>query len=114
MSQKTLKKHMRKMLEEKYDEVIYAGGFVFAKGTVPILLVAHMDTVHKELPQIIELNNGNGESLYTRTDKVIKGTRKLEAELRDLMYSDNDAYMKRMGFPGGARVVGKDGRMEKI
>lgn len=58
MSQKTLKKHMRKMLEEKYDEVIYADGFVFAKGTVPILLVAHMDTVHKELPRIIELNNG--------------------------------------------------------
>lgn len=57
MSQKTLKKHMRKMLEEKYDEVIYADGFVFAKGTVPILLVAHMDTVHKELPRIIELNN---------------------------------------------------------
>lgn len=58
MSQKTLKKHMRKMLEERYDEVIYADGFVFAKGTVPILLVAHMDTVHKELPRIIELNNG--------------------------------------------------------
>lgn len=58
MSQKTLKKHMRKMLEEKYNEVIYADGFVFAKGTVPILLVAHMDTVHKELPRIIELNNG--------------------------------------------------------
>lgn len=58
MSQKTLKKHMRKMLEEKYDEVIHADGFVFAKGTVPILLVAHMDTVHKELPRIIELNNG--------------------------------------------------------
>lgn len=58
MSQKTLKKHMRKILEEKYDEVIYADGFVFAKGTVPILLVAHMDTVHKELPRIIELNNG--------------------------------------------------------
>ena len=58
MSQKTLKKHMRKMLEEKYDEVIYADGFVFAKGTVPILLVAHMDTVHKELPRILALNNG--------------------------------------------------------
>ena len=58
MSQKTLKKHMRNILEEKYDEVIYADGFVFAKGTVPILLVAHMDTVHKELPRIIELNNG--------------------------------------------------------
>ncbi|MDD6828062.1 MAG: hypothetical protein PUE12_18490 [Oscillospiraceae bacterium] len=58
MSQKTLKKHMRKMLEEKYEEVVYADGFVFAKGTVPILLVAHMDTVHKTLPQIIEFNNG--------------------------------------------------------
>lgn len=58
MSQKTLKKAMRKHLEQQYSEVINADGFVFAKGTVPILLVAHMDTVHKELPQIIEFNNG--------------------------------------------------------
>lgn len=58
MPQKTLKKVMCKRLEQQYEEVICDDGFVFAKGTVPILLVAHMDTVHKELPQIIEFNNG--------------------------------------------------------
>lgn len=58
MRQSTLKKHMRKQLESMYDEVICADGFIFAKGTVPILLVAHMDTVHKELPQEIVYDNG--------------------------------------------------------
>lgn len=52
LSQKELKKSLRKRLSKKYDEVIYADGFIFAKGTVPILLVAHMDTVHKELPTL--------------------------------------------------------------
>lgn len=58
MSQRTLKEVMRKRLEQTYNKVICADGFIFAKGTVPILLVAHMDTVHKTLPQIIEFNNG--------------------------------------------------------
>lgn len=58
MSQRTLKEVMLKRLKQTYNKVICADGFIFAKGTVPILLVAHMDTVHKTLPQIIEFNNG--------------------------------------------------------
>lgn len=33
-------------------------GFVYRQGTVPILLVAHMDTVHKEVPREFILNKG--------------------------------------------------------
>jgi hypothetical protein len=36
--------------------VIVGDGYVFAQGDFPVLLVAHMDTVHKELPQTILYN----------------------------------------------------------
>lgn len=51
LSQKTLKETVTKKLKKKYSDVTVDKGFVFAKGEVPILLVAHMDTVHKELPK---------------------------------------------------------------
>lgn len=51
MSQKTLKKHLTKDLSEIYPNVISDDGYVFAQGEFPVLLVAHMDTVHKTLPQ---------------------------------------------------------------
>lgn len=35
-----------------YD-VIRENGFIYAKGNIPILLTAHMDTVHKETVQVI-------------------------------------------------------------
>ena len=37
-----------------YDEVIYGNttDYLYAKGDIPILLVAHMDTVHKKLPRV--------------------------------------------------------------
>ncbi|MBQ3023021.1 MAG: hypothetical protein IJD91_06885 [Clostridia bacterium] len=52
-TQKELKRHLKKQLKAKYETVISEDGFLFAKGSVPILLVAHMDTVHKELPKQI-------------------------------------------------------------
>lgn len=48
MKQETVKKFVTNELLEYYDEVYTGEGFVFAKGTYPVLLVAHMDTVHKE------------------------------------------------------------------
>lgn len=48
MKQATVKKHVSKVLNNIYDEVHEEDGFVYAKGTYPVLLVAHMDTVHKE------------------------------------------------------------------
>ena len=52
MNQKNLKKHLRKELEGTYgyENVISFDGYLYAKGTVPVMLIAHMDTVHKELP----------------------------------------------------------------
>lgn len=48
MTQKGVKEYMGKYLTSKKYEVINEDGFLYAKGDVPVLLVAHMDTVHKE------------------------------------------------------------------
>lgn len=56
MSQKNLKKFVRKELQKIYDTVISDDGFVYAEGEVPVLLVAHLDTVHAHLPHIIFYN----------------------------------------------------------
>lgn len=48
MTQKGVKAYMAKYLVSKKYEVINEDGFLYAKGDVPVLLVAHMDTVHKE------------------------------------------------------------------
>ena len=50
MPQKSLKKYVAKKLNETHKKIINADGFVYAQGTFPVLLVAHLDTVHKELP----------------------------------------------------------------
>lgn len=47
MSQQELKTYMQKYLAGKKYTVINEDGFLYAKGTVPVLLLAHMDTVHK-------------------------------------------------------------------
>lgn len=51
MSQKTLKSYVAKKLG---DTAEVGDGYVFYKGTFPVLLTAHMDTVHKHLPGKIE------------------------------------------------------------
>lgn len=56
MSQKNLKNHLHQVLKNKYDNVVNEDGFLFAKGNIPVLLVAHMDTVHKELPEMFVYN----------------------------------------------------------
>ena len=53
MSQVVLKKYVENMLRITHDDITVADGFVFAKGTFPVLLVAHMDTVHDSLPDVI-------------------------------------------------------------
>lgn len=49
MSQADLKKYVAKELKTTHDKVINENGFVYAQGTFPVLLVAHLDTVHKQL-----------------------------------------------------------------
>ena len=49
-SQEDLKRILETALEALGYEDIYSGdGYLYAKGTVPVLLTAHMDTVHKDL-----------------------------------------------------------------
>ena len=53
MSQKELKKYVAKRLKETHNDITVGDGYVYAQGTFPVLLVAHMDTVHKEVPKQI-------------------------------------------------------------
>ena len=48
MTQPEVKKYMKGYLTNKKYNVVDEDGFLYAKGDVPVLLVAHMDTVHKE------------------------------------------------------------------
>lgn len=54
MSQKALKNHVKQKLQSTHREVVRGDGYVFAQGKFPVLLMAHLDTVHKKLPNIIE------------------------------------------------------------
>lgn len=57
-TQEELKDRLHGVLIEKYGKkrVINKDGFLYAKGTHPVLLVAHLDTVHKTPPKDIFLN----------------------------------------------------------
>ena len=54
MSVPRLTLYLAKLLTEKYKKVILDKDreYIYAKGDIPIMLVAHMDTVHKELPKV--------------------------------------------------------------
>ena len=54
MSVSELKDYVAFKLLDTHSDITIADGFVFAKGDFPVLLVAHLDTVHKELPSDIE------------------------------------------------------------
>lgn len=51
-TQNELKSYVVTKLKKKYDDLYIHKDFVYAKGTVPICLVAHLDTVHAEVPQV--------------------------------------------------------------
>lgn len=40
------------------DRVIQGDGYIYREGSFPVLLCAHMDTVHKELPRTLVYANG--------------------------------------------------------
>ena len=54
MSQKMLKNDVKHKLCRTHKNVVNADGFIYAEGTFPVLLMAHLDTVHKTLPTISE------------------------------------------------------------
>ena len=53
LKQHSLRKAMNNYLQKYYDQVICTEKYVIAIGTIPIALVAHMDTVFKKLPEDI-------------------------------------------------------------
>ena len=57
-TQAELKARLKDILIKEYGEqnVIDEDGFLYAKGTHPVLLVAHLDTVHKKPPRDIYVN----------------------------------------------------------
>lgn len=58
MTQKQVKEYMKSYLASKQYDVVCEDGFLYAKGDVPVMLVAHMDTVHKEQPNMIARCDG--------------------------------------------------------
>ena len=57
MSQPALKNYVTSQLGYTHNTVSQGDGYVYAKGNFPVLLVAHMDTVHKNLPSTILYNS---------------------------------------------------------
>ena len=53
MTQQEVKSYMEKYLTSYEYKIENHDGFLYAEGDVPVLLVAHMDTVHGELPTTI-------------------------------------------------------------
>ena len=48
-TQKELKELLpQKLVDAGYTDVVVGDGFIYAKGEIPVLLTAHMDTVHKQ------------------------------------------------------------------
>lgn len=57
-TQAQLKKKLYRELKKKNENATNHNGYLYKPGTIPILLVAHMDTVHKEAPREIIYANG--------------------------------------------------------
>lgn len=55
MTQEQIKKYL---LNNLNGDIKYGDGYLYRQGTTPILLIAHLDTVHKELPKTIVYKDG--------------------------------------------------------
>lgn len=48
LEQKKLKTYLRRRLKKYYRDIVCEDGFLYVRGNIPVLLTAHMDTVHAE------------------------------------------------------------------
>lgn len=71
MTQKELKIKLYALLKERQMNPIFEDGFVYAKGNIPVLLVAHMDTVCEQ-PPIDVLYQQNYDMIYN-PDGILGG-----------------------------------------
>jgi hypothetical protein len=60
MTQEEVKTYVERELKITHKDVYVGDGYVYAQGTFPVLLLAHMDTVHKETPQLVLYDPTNG------------------------------------------------------
>ena len=67
MTQNELKNFLPKRLEEAgYTDVVVDDGFIYARGDIPYLVTAHMDTVHKEpVKDFYEFVDKNGNHILS-------------------------------------------------
>lgn len=62
MKQRELKKHLKnELIGAGYENVVSKDGYLYAKGDIPILLTAHMDTVHREVVKTFSEVKKNGK-----------------------------------------------------
>ena len=56
----------KKLLEAGYTDIVVGDGYIYSKGTVPVLLTAHMDTVHDEpVKDFYEYVNEKGQHILS-------------------------------------------------
>ena len=67
MTQNELKNFLPKRLEEAgYTDVVVDDGFIYARGNIPYLVTAHMDTVHKEpVKEFYEFTDKDGNHILS-------------------------------------------------
>lgn len=78
LNQIDLKTVIHNFLTNSYDKVIHTDDYLFAEGTLPICLVAHLDTVFKQLPR---------EIFYDAEQKVLWSPQGLGADDRAGIYA---------------------------
>lgn len=60
-NQEELLKYAKKKLKKMgYKNIFATGNYILALGDVPVMLVAHLDTVHKTAPQTILYDSEQG------------------------------------------------------
>lgn len=59
MSQAGLKNYVKQKLQKTHHTVLSRDGYVYAQGKFPVLLVAHLDTVHEKLPNMFMYSKKN-------------------------------------------------------
>lgn len=61
MTQAEVKRYAAIKLRETHPDITIGDGFIYAKGTFPVLLVAHMDTVHTKPVRHISYDRKTGK-----------------------------------------------------
>lgn len=63
--------------------------------------------------EAVGITKGTKKEMFEPKKNALKSTRKQDAELLKLRYSDVNEYLKRMGLSSGGKIVGIDGAIPK-